>query len=63
MLISKADLHADAEVQFSLPNPIIKPWEQLVHNKHKIGIGYDKDMSFHIPYYSKPIQFQSVGFL
>ena len=57
------ELHVDVEVQFTLPKPIIKPWEELVHNKHKIGLGYEKDLSFHIPDYSKPIQFQSVGFL
>ena len=47
----------------TLPKPIIKPWEELVHNKHRIGLGYEKDVSFHIPDYLKPIQFQSVGFL
>lgn len=56
-------VHADAEVQFTLPKPIIRPLEGLVLNKHKTGLGYDKEVSFHIPIYSKPIQFQSVGFL
>lgn len=50
-------LHADAEVQLALPKPIIKPWEHLVHNKHRTGLGYDKDVFFHIPDYSKPTQF------
>ena len=58
-----AKLHADAEVQLALPKPIIRPWEQLVHNKHRTGLGYDKDLSFHIPDYAKPIQFQSAGFI
>ena len=58
-----AELHADVEVQFSLPMPIIKPWEELVSNQHRTGLGYDKVVSFHIPDYSKPIQFQSAGFL
>jgi len=58
-----AELHADAEVQFALPKPIIRSLEELVSNKHKIGLGYDKEVSFHIPDYSNPIQFQSVGFL
>ncbi|MCY6488113.1 hypothetical protein, partial [Actinobacillus pleuropneumoniae] len=58
-----AVVHADAETQSALPNPIIRPWEQLVHNKHKTGLGYDKDLSFHIPDYSKPVQFQSAGFI
>ena len=58
-----ARLHADAETQSALPKPIIRPWEQLVHNKHRTGLGYDKDLSFHIPDYAKPIQFQSVRFI
>ena len=58
-----ADLHAEASIQPSPPKPIIRPWEELVHNKHKTGFGYDKELSFHIPDYSKPIKFQSVGFL
>ena len=58
-----ARLHAYAEVQLAFSKPIIRPWEELVHNKHKTGLGYDKDVSFHIPDYSKPIQFQSYRFL
>jgi len=50
-----ARLHADVEVQSTLPKPIIRPWEQLVHNKHRTGLRYDKDLSFHIPDYTKPI--------
>ena len=56
-------VYADAEIQYALPKPIIRPWEQLVHNKHITGLGYDKDLSFHIPDYAKPIQFQNVGFI
>ena len=59
----EAVVYADAEVQSALPKPIIRPWEQLVHNKHRTGLGYDKDLSFHIPDYAKPIQFQSAGFI
>jgi len=58
-----AVVHADVETQFALPKPIIRPWEQLVYNKHVTGLGYDKDLSFHIPDFSKPIQFQSAGFI
>ena len=58
-----AAVHADVETQSALPKPIIRPWEQLVHNKHRTGLGYDKDLSFHIPDYAKPIQFQSAGFI
>ena len=53
----RADLHAEANIQLAPPKPIIRPWEELVHNKHRIGLGYDKDLSFHIPDYSKPIKF------
>ena len=56
-------VHADVEVQFALPNPIIRSWEGIFHNRHKNGLGYDKDMSFHIIDYSMPIQFQSARFL
>ena len=58
-----AVVYVDAETQSALPKPIIRPWEQLVHNKHKTGLGYDKYLSFHIPDYSKPIHFQSAGFI
>ena len=58
-----AVVHIDAEIQSALPKSVIRPWEELVSNKHRIGPGYDKDLSFHIPDYSKPIQFQSAGFL
>ena len=50
-----AVVHANAETESALPKPIIRPWEQLVHNKHRTGLGYDKDLSFHIPDYAKPI--------
>ena len=60
---TRADVRADAAVQPALLKPIIRPWEELVHNKHRTGLGYDKDVSFHIPDYTKPIIFQSAGFL
>ena len=50
-------------MQPASPKPIIIPWEELVHNKHRTGLGYDKELSFHILDYSKTIKFQSVGFL
>ena len=59
---TRADFHADAAAHPALPKPIIRPWEELVHNKHRTGLGYDKDVSFHIPDYTKPIIFQSAGF-
>ena len=60
---TRAYVHADAAVQPAPLKPIIRPWEELVHNKHRTGLGYDKDVSFHIPDYTKPIIFQSAGFL
>ena len=60
---TRADVHVDATVQPALPKPIIRPWAELVHNKHRTGLGYDKDVSFHIPDYTKLIIFQSVIFL
>ena len=50
-------LHADVEVQLALPKHIIRPWEELVHNKKITSLGYDKDVSFHILDYTKPIIF------
>ena len=60
---SSTDMRAGVEIQSALPKPIIRPWEELVHNKHKTSLGYDKELSFHILDYSKLIKFQSVKFL
>jgi hypothetical protein len=49
------------QVQLSLSNPIIRPWEEIKDNNHRAGIGYEKEVNFHIPYYTKPILFQSDG--
>jgi hypothetical protein len=51
------------QVQLSLSKPIIRPWEEIRDNKHITCIGYEKEVTFHIPDYTKPIQFQSVGLL
>ena len=61
-LCTREDLHADAAAQFALSKPIIRPWEQLVHKKHRTSLGYDKEFSFHISDYSKPIKFHSAEF-
>ena len=50
-------------VQNTLSNPIIKPWEEIIYNKNRTGLGYDKEVTFHIPDYSRPIKFHNVGFL
>lgn len=52
-----------SHVHLGLPKPIIKPRKDLVHNKHMLGLGYNEAVIFFIPYYSKAIQFQSVGYL
>jgi len=49
--------------QLALSKPIIRPWEEVVPNMLRTRLGYDKKVSFFIPNYSKPMQFQSVGFL
>jgi hypothetical protein len=47
--------------QLPLSKQIIKHWEEIRQNKHRMGIGYENDVTFHNPYYTKPIQLQSVG--
>jgi hypothetical protein len=42
---------------------IVGPWEELLFNKNRHGLEYNKDNNFHIPYYSKPIHFVSEGIL
>jgi hypothetical protein len=51
------------QVQNTLSKPIIRPWEEIIYNKNRTGLGYDKEVTFHIPDYSRPIKFQSAGFL
>jgi hypothetical protein len=51
------------EVHLPLSKQIIRPWEEIRNNNHRTCIGYEKDVTFHIPYYTKPIKFQSVGLL
>jgi hypothetical protein len=50
-------------VQNTLSKPIIIPWEEIIYNKNRTGFRYDKEVTFHIPDYSRPIKFQSDGFL
>jgi hypothetical protein len=51
--ISKSKCEARHQVQNSLSKPIIRPWEEISHNKHRTGLGYDKEVTFHTPDYSK----------
>ena len=46
---TRAYLHAGVEIQPLLSKPIIRSWEELFHNMHRTGLGYDKELSFHIP--------------
>jgi hypothetical protein len=41
------------EFELPLSKPIIIPWEEIRNNKHITGIGYEKEVTFHIPSYTK----------
>ena len=43
------------DVQLVLSKPVIRPWEEIVKNKHRTDLGYNKEVKFHILDYSKPI--------
>ena len=43
------------EVQLGLSKPIVRPWEELVHNQHRLGLVYKEAVTFFILDYSKPI--------
>jgi hypothetical protein len=51
------------QVHNTLSKPIIRPWEEIIYNKNRTRLGYDKEVTFHNPDYSKPIKFQSFGFI
>jgi hypothetical protein len=42
------------QVQNTLSKPIIRPWEEIIYKKNRTRLGYDKEVTFHIPDYSKP---------
>jgi hypothetical protein len=48
------------QVHIYLSKSIIRAWEDI---KHKTSLIYENEVTFHIPYYTKLIQFQSVGLL
>jgi hypothetical protein len=64
---STSDTNTDedeaVQVHLSLSKSIIRSWEEIRDNKNKTGIGYENEVTFHILDYTKPIQFQIVGFL
>jgi hypothetical protein len=51
------------EVQLPLSKTIIIAWEEIIKKNHRTSIGYEKEVTFHIPDYTKLIWFQSVGLL
>ena len=51
------------QVPPALSKPIIRSWEEIIHNKHRTDHRYNKEVTFHIVDYFKPIQSQNVGFL
>jgi hypothetical protein len=63
MSMNKLYLACMNKFMLSLSKPIIRPWEEIGDNKHRTGIIYEKEVTFHISDYIKPIQFQSVEFL
>jgi hypothetical protein len=64
---SEADSNEDEvfhkQVPLALSKPIIRPWEEIMNNKHITGLGYKMEVTYHILDYTKPIHFQSAGFL
>jgi hypothetical protein len=61
--VTKQDIYEEhQEVQNDLSKMIVIPGEELQFNKNQHGLRYEKGNNFHIPYYSKSVQFMSVGF-
>ena len=50
-------------VRSAFVKTVIRPWEEMTHNKHRTSLGDNNDVSIHIPDFAKPIKFQSAGFL
>lgn len=62
-LPTKIFIKKKQKVQNDILKMIVKLWEELHFNKSWHGMGYEKGINFHIPYYSKPFQFVSAWFL
>jgi hypothetical protein len=43
------------QVHNTLSKPIIRPWEEISYKKNRTRLGYDKEVTFHIPDYSRPL--------
>ena len=39
----------DAHVHLALPKPIIRAWEEIIHNKLRTGLRYNKEVTTHFP--------------
>jgi hypothetical protein len=46
---------SEDEDQLPLSKQSIKPWEEIRNNRHTNGIGYEKEVTFHILDYTKLI--------
>ena len=47
------ELMKEHPVQIDLSKPIIRPWDEILNNKHRKGLGYEKEITFYIVDYSK----------
>jgi len=59
-------IHSHTYVKLVVPKIFRRPWEEILHNKQRIGLRYNKYVfyiSFHVPDYSKTIQFCSAIFI
>jgi hypothetical protein len=54
---SVSQLQIQNEDQLPLSKPIIRPWEEIGTKSIELGIGYEKDVTFHNMDYTKLIQF------
>ena len=54
-------MHAEVPLVFS--KTIIRPWEEINHNKQKTSLGYEKEVAVPSFDFSKPIHFQGARFL
>lgn len=65
-MVSKENATECSYDKLVIPKTFVRRREEIRHNKHRTSLGYKEDImdvSFHIPDFAEPIQFQSVGFL
>ena len=51
------------QLQINLSKPFIRHWKEIFNNKHRKGLGYEKENTFHILDYSKQVKFVSARIL